>query len=105
MVARVRDIIDGSAPLTDPGFLRFMAGPPDDAKIETEGFMSRLSPARKTTTWMVPWVRSPNCAHAMDGIGEAYIYGAWPWPAHREIGRSHGSCHAVSRRRSIVRTG
>jgi hypothetical protein len=45
-VARVRDLLDRSGPLTDPGFLQFLAAPPEDAKPEINELVSRF-----TTRW------------------------------------------------------
>jgi AbiV family abortive infection protein len=42
MVAGVRDLLDRIGPLTDPGFLRFVAAPPDDAKAELDDFLGRF---------------------------------------------------------------
>ncbi len=72
MVARVRDIIDGSAPLTDPGFLRFIAGPPDDAKTEIEGFMSHLLASARNDDLDGAMGAVTELHSRMDGIGEAF---------------------------------
>lgn len=72
MMARVQDIIEASSPLTDPGFLRFMAAPSADAKTEIEGFMSRLFASARDDDLDGALGVVAELYSRMDGIGEVF---------------------------------
>ena len=49
MVAKVRDVLDRSTPLLAPGFVRFLANPPAEAKAELDAFTARFAEALGAT--------------------------------------------------------
>jgi AbiV family abortive infection protein len=72
MVAKVRDLLDRSAPLADPDFIRFMAAPPADAKAEMDEFLSRLFACLREDDPEGALAVLTSLYEGMPGIGEIF---------------------------------
>jgi AbiV family abortive infection protein len=72
MVATVRDVLDRAAPLMEPDFLRFIAAPPDDARAELDGFLSRFIPCVQADDAEAALAVLADMHTRMPGIGELY---------------------------------
>jgi AbiV family abortive infection protein len=76
MVAKVRDLLDRSAPLAEPGFLRFMADPPADARGELDDFLSRFIACARDDDFAGAMSVLAELHALMPGIGEMFVQDA-----------------------------
>ncbi len=72
IVATVRDVLDRSAPLMEPDFLRFIAAPPDDARAELDGFLSRFIACMQDDDAEAGFAVLAEFYSQMPGVGEMY---------------------------------
>lgn len=72
IVAKVRDVLDRSAPLMDPGFIRFMAAMLADGDPELDAFVSRIMACAREDDVDGVLAAVADLYEQMPGIGEFY---------------------------------
>jgi AbiV family abortive infection protein len=88
MVAGVGDLLDRSAPIAEPGFLRFVATPPDDLRAEADTLMRRFIACAQADDLDGAVAVIGELDDEMDGLGEMFEQDARRLAAARRRVRS-----------------
>lgn len=101
MVAKVRDVLDRSAPMTDPDFLRFAVAPPAEDKAEIDGFVSRIMACAQEDDPEAALAVLADLYSRMPGIGEMFEQDA----RRMALARAQGSRTQARKLPRAQRTG